>query len=195
MNRLLYTQLRRKAFLAKWSKLDWSRSNSELADGAGLSRERLRQIRQRVGAPKPAHRHHRVRKSEKALQWAKANLEKLKGLSRAEVVRKYGLCRWQGSALYRFLKPYLRDGTRKHRWELMNFRLPNCELERIWRLPHNVAGSYRWRTRGPRPTWYFRYGRGYPHGGGRGQFEAYRRTVKAEERKAARCFAQAARHR
>ena len=191
MNRLLYTQLRRKAFLAKWSKLDWSRSNSELADGAGLSRERLRQIRQRVGAPKPAHRHHRVRKSEKALQWAKANLAKLKGLSGAEVRRNYGVGLWRGTALYQFLRPFLRDGRRKHRWDLMDLRLPNRDLERIWRLPHNTPGAYRWRTRGARSKWRFRHGRGYARFGGQGQFEAYRRAVKAEERKAARYFARA----
>ena len=88
MTRLLYSQLRRKAFLAKWSKVDWSKLNCELADETGLSRERIRQIRQRVGAPKPTHRSRR-RKTAKALQWAKDNLEKLKGLSKAELTRKY----------------------------------------------------------------------------------------------------------
>jgi len=195
MNRLLYTQFRRKALLAKWSKLDWSKSNSELADEAGLSRERLRQIRQAVGVPKPAHRHNRLPKSAKVMQWAKDNLEKLKGLSGTELRRKYGLGFWRGTALYQFLRPFLRDGRRKHRWGLMDFRLRNRDLERIWRLPHNVVGSHRCAKQLSRSTWYFRRGRGYTHLDGRGQIEAYRRTVKAEERKAARYFAQAARNR
>ncbi len=189
MNRLLYTQFRRKAFLAKWSKLDWSKSNSELADKAGLSRERLRQIRQAVGVPKPAHRHRRVAKSAKVMRWAKDNLEKLKELSGAELRRKYGLGFWRGTAIHQFLRPYLRDGRRKHRWDLMDFRLPNHDLERIWRLPHNSAGARRCGKHLPQSTWYFRLGRGHRRLGGRGQFEAYRRAVKAEQRKAARYFA------
>jgi hypothetical protein len=115
--------------------VDWSKQNCELADETSLSRERIRQIRQQLGAPKPAHRHSRMRKSARALQWAKDNLEKLKGSSIAELGRKHGLSRWRGSAVYQFLKPFLRDGRRKHRWGLMNFSLPNRDLERIWRLP------------------------------------------------------------
>ena len=86
-------QLQREAFLAKWSKVDWSKQNCELADEMGLSRERIRQIRQEVGASKPTHLHRRIRKSAQALQWAKDNLEKLRGLSLAELGRKYGLSR------------------------------------------------------------------------------------------------------
>ncbi|MGO8928293.1 MAG: hypothetical protein ACLQU3_15605 [Limisphaerales bacterium] len=190
MTRLLYSQLRRKAFLAKWSKVDWSKLNCELADETGLSRERIRQIRQRVGAPKPTHRSRR-RKTAKALQWAKDNLEKLKGLSKAELTRKYGISRYPGSALKEFLKPFVRDGRRKHRWDLMNFRLPDCDLERIWRLSRNMAGPYRFRKQLQRPTWCSRRGRRYKHFSGRGQGQAYHRTVKAEERKAARYFAKA----
>ena len=184
-------QLQRKAFLAKWSKVDWSTQNCELADEMGLSRERIRQIRQQVGASKPTHLHRRIRKSAQALQWAKDNLEKLKGLSWAELMRKHGLSRWRGSAVYQFLKPFLRNGRRKHRWDLMNFRLPNQDLERIWRLPFNIAGRHRVRKQLQQPTWYYRQGRGYMHFSGRGEREAYRRAVKAEERNAARHFAQA----
>jgi hypothetical protein len=187
---LWYRQLQRKAFLAKWSKMDWSKRDYELAEETGLSRERIRQIRQLVGAPRSPH-HRRVRKTAAVLQWAKDNLEKLKGLSIAELGRKYGLSRWQGSALYRFLKPFLRDGRRKHRWDLMNFNLPNCDLERIWRLSRNMAGPYRFRKQLQRPMWCSRRGRRYKHFSGRGQGQAYHRTVQAEERKAARYFAKA----
>ena len=184
-------QLQRKAFLAKWSKVDWSKRNIELAEEIGLSRERIRKIRQQVGAPKPTHRNRRKRKAAQALQWAKDNLEKLKGVSIAELGRKYGLSRWQGSAVYQFFKPFLRDGRRKHRWDLMNFRLPNRDLERIWRLPYNMAGPHRVRKQFQQPKWYFGRGRRYKHFSGQGQLKAYRRAVKAEERNAARYFAQA----
>jgi hypothetical protein len=184
-------QLQREAFLAKWSKVDWSKSNAELADQAGLSRERLRQIRQRVGVPKPTHRHNRVRKSAEALQWAKDSLDKLRGLSLVELRRKYGLSCWRGSAVYQFLKPFLRNGSRKHRWDLMSFELPNRDLERIWRLPYNLAGPHRVRKQLQQPKWYFGPGRRYKDFRGQGQLKAYRRAVKAEERNAARYFAQA----
>lgn len=193
MTRLLYWQLRRKAFLAKWSTVDWSKQDVELADEMGLSRERIRQIRQKVGAPKSA-RQHKMRKSAAALQWAKDNLDKFKGLSGAELGRKYGLGpHWQHGPLYPFLKPLLRDGKRirKHRWDLMNFRLPNHDLERIWRLPRNMVAAYRFRNQRPPPAWCFKRVRGHTQLSGREQLPAYRRTVKAEERNAARYFAQA----
>jgi len=186
-------QLQRRAFLAKWSKVDWSKQNSELADEMGFSRERIRQIRQKVSAPQSPH-HGRLRKSAAALQWAKDNLDKLKGLSAAELGRKYGLGpHWKHGPLYPFLKPFLRDGRliRKHRWDLMNFRLPDRDLERIWRVPRNMVASYRWRNQRPPPAWCFRHGRRATQLSRREQLPAYRRNVKAEDRKAARYFAQA----
>jgi hypothetical protein len=193
MTLLRYRQLQRKALLAKWSKVDWSKSNAELADAAGLSRERLRQIRQRVGAPKPTHLHHRVRKSAEALQWAKDNLEKLKGLSLSELGRKYGLSRWQGSAVYQFLKPFLRNGRHatKHPWDLMNFSLPNGDLARIWRLPYSQVASHRSDNQRGRSRWRLKLESVCLRFRGRGQLQAYHRAVKAEERNAARHFAQA----
>ena len=193
MTRLLYWQLQRKAFLAKWSKADWSKQDVELADEMGLSRERIRQIRQKVGAPKSA-RQHQMRKSAALLQWAKDNRDKFKGLSAAELGRKHGLSPyWRSSPIYPFLKPLLRDGRRirKHRWDLMNFRLPNHDLERIWRLPPNMVAAYRSRNQRPPPAWRFKRARGHPQLSRREQLPAYRRAVKAEERHAARYFAQA----
>ena len=190
---LSFRQLRRKAFFAKWSAVDWSEQNVELAAETGLSRERIRQIRHLVGAPKSPH-HGRVRKSAKLLQWARDRLDELRGLSGAEVWRKYGLSpHWRAGPLYQFLKPVLRNGKliRKHRWDLMNFRLPNRDLERIWRLPGNTAGAYRRRNQRPPPIWSFK--RGHPQFRGRRQLEAYHRAVSAEKRNAARYFAQAAR--
>ena len=174
MARLSLRQLRRKAFLAKWSKVDWSKQNCELADEMGLSRERIRQIRQQVGAPKSPH-HLRMRKTAAALQWAKDNLDKLRGWSGAELERKYGLSpHWQHGPLYQFLKPFLRNGRRirKHRWDLMNLRLPDRDLERIWRLPYNMSRTYRQRKRRPPPMWRLKPGSGSIQFSGRGQLQA-----------------------
>ena len=90
MARLSACQLQRNAFLAKWSKVDWSKQNCEVADGMGLSGERIRQIRKQLGAPQPTHPD-RKRITRQTFQWAKDNLDNLKGLTFAEVQRKYGL--------------------------------------------------------------------------------------------------------
>ena len=193
MTRLLRRQLRRKAFSAKWSKLDWSKTNAELADELGLTGERIRQIRLKARAPKSA-RAHQMRKTTAALQWAKDNLEQIKGLTAAELGRKHGInLRWRRGPLYQFLKPFLRNGIlfKKHRWDLMNFKLPNRDLERIWKLPRYMVTAYRFRNRRPRPTWRSRRGCGPTQLIGRGQLQAYLRAVKAEEQNAARCFARA----
>ena len=159
----------------------------------GLTQERIRQVRQLLGAPKPSHPH-RPRKCAEALQWAKDNLEKLIGMSAAQLRREHGLTLgWRSGPLFDFLKPFLRDGRiiRKHRWDLMNFRLPNRDLRRIWRLPYNMPQGYRQRRRRPPPTWHVKPGKGGIQFSGPADRQAYQRAVKAEERKAARCFAQA----
>jgi hypothetical protein len=182
---------RHQAFLANWSNVDWSKQNCELADKTGFSQEYIRQIRQRVGAP-PANHPGRQRVTAKVLQLAKDNLDRIKGLSWAEVERQYSLgSHWRSGLPHEFLKPFLRDGRlhRKHPWHLMNFRLPNSDLERIWRLPYNMAGSYRCRKKLPLPKWPVKEGR--PQFSGRRQLQAYQRAAKAEEQKAARHFAQA----
>jgi len=179
---------RRKAFVAKWSKLDWSKQDYELADEMNLSRERIRQIREELGAPK-ATRHRWRRKTAQAFLWANDKLDQLKGMSATEVERKYKLSRhWRQGPKHRFLEPFLRDGriNRKHPWNLMNFSLPSQDLERIWRLPRNVASNNRRLKQIRPPRWSFQGGN--QQFCGRTRFQAYHRAVKAEERKAARHF-------
>jgi hypothetical protein len=183
----------RKAFLDKWSKLDWSKQNCELADETGFSRERIRQIRQQLDAPQPNHPG-RQRVTTKVLQFAKNHLDKIKGMSWTEVEREFGLGpHWRKGYAHEFLKPFLRDGRlhKKHPWHLMNFRLPNSDLERIWRLPYNMVGAYRYHKRpSPRP-WRFKPGTADLQFSGPDECQMYQRAVKAEERKAATHFAQA----
>jgi hypothetical protein len=193
MTRLSPRQFRHKAFLARWSKVDWSKQNCELVDETGLSKERIRKIREEVGAPKPLH-HGRRRKTAQLLQWAKDNLDELKGMTAVELGRKYGLrSQWRNAAPYPFLKPFLRDGrlNRKHPWDRMNLQLPDRDLQRIWRLPRNMAGAYRYRKKGPRPKWRSKPGKGCIRFKRREQLEAYHRAVRAEEQNAERYFAQA----
>ena len=120
MARLSARQLQRDAFLAKWSKVDWSKQNCELAVEMGLSGERIRQVRKQLGAPQPTHPN-RWRKTTQALQWAKDNLDNLKGLTWSELQRKYGLGDyWESSPLHSFLKPFLQE-KRKNPWAQIRF--------------------------------------------------------------------------
>jgi hypothetical protein len=186
-------QLQRRAFLARWSKLDWSKQDCELAAEMGLSGERLRQIRQQLGAPKPTHPHRR-RTTRQALEWAKDNLDKLEGLSWAELQRKHGLTNyWRRSPLHSFLRPFLRNGShaRKHPWDSMNFSLPNGDLARMWRLPYSQVASYRSENQRGRSRWRLKLESVCLRFSGRRELQAYRRALKAEERNAARHFAQA----
>jgi len=183
----------REPNLVKWRSWDWSKQNAELARETGLTKERIRQIRQLLGAPQsPNYRKDlsRLRRNTTALQWAAKNLDRLKGLSGAEVERKYGF--WRDCPVGEFLKAkgVLRNGRLfpKHRWGLMNFELPSRVLERIWRLPFNMAVAYRSRKHLPAPKW--RLAGGPAALQRRGQLRAYNRAVTAEERKAAKYFAE-----
>jgi hypothetical protein len=186
----------REPYLAKWRNWDWSKQDVELARETGLSRERIRQIRQLLGVPKsPHHRSDSAsrRQNTLALQWAAENLDRLRGLSGAEVERKYGFKRHLH--VYAFLKAkgVLRNGhlIQKYRWGLMNFELPNGVLQRIWKLPLYRATTYRSRKRLPAPRWNLIGGpAALPR---RGELRAYNRAVQAEERKAAKYFAESGR--
>jgi hypothetical protein len=185
-------ELAHKASLAKWAKWDWTKRNFELADETHLSRERISQIRKMVGAPKPKGPR-QARHTVAALRWATENLDRLEGLSQAEVGRKYGLnLQWSAGPIVAFLRPLLRDGNRfqKHRWDLMNFQLPSRDLDRVWKLPYNLAAYYRWHKGLPRPRWRYRPQLELLQFKGRRRLPAYRRAVMAEERRAARWFAQ-----
>jgi len=180
---------------AKWRNWDWSKQDAELARETGLSRERIRQIRQLLGGP-PSPHHKRMparrRGTTIALQWAADNLNRLQGLSGAEVTRKYGFHR--GCPVYEFLKAQgvLRNGSRKYRWDLVNFELPSGVLERIWKLPLDLAANYRYRNRLAAPKWSLVGGLAALQR--RGELRAYNRAVKAEERKAARYYRAASQH-
>jgi hypothetical protein len=194
MARLSFRQRQRKVSLAKWSKVDWSKQDCVLADELRVNAETIRQVRQQLAAPKPTHPKRR-RKTTRALQWGKDNLDKLKGFSGAELQRKYGLKdSWRHPPLYWFLKPFLRNTIHatKHPWGRMDFHLPNGDLARIWRVPYSQVASHRSENRRSRPRW-----RRKPESAGiifrrQRQLLAYLRAMKAEEKKAARYFAQVA---
>jgi hypothetical protein len=192
MARLSFRQRQRKVFLAKWSKVDWSKQNCVLAGEFGLTQERVSGIRKQLAAPKPTYPKRR-RKTTQALQWAEDNLDKLKGLSGAELQREYGLKdSRRRNPLYSFLKPFLRNTRHatKYPWDLMNFHLPSGDLARIWRVPYGQVVAHRFEYRRSRPRWRLRRGSAGIQSLGRRQIQEHLLIVKAEEQKATRHFAQ-----
>ena len=174
--------------------MDWSKQDCELAGELGVNAETIRQAPQQIAAPKPTPPKRR-RKTIQALQWGKDNLDKLKGLSAAELQRKYGLKgSWRNTPLYSFLKPFLRNTRKatKYPWDRMDFHLPVGDLARIWRVPYIQAVSHRSAKRRSRPRQCRTRGNAGIPVRGRLKVPACLRTVKAEEKKAARYFAQVA---
>ena len=117
------------------------------------------------------------------LQWSNDNLEKLRGLTAAQVRQKCGLRLHYAGAVLRFLREQgvLRDGRRKYAWEQMNFALPSRDLARIWRVSFNVVAKHR-RVRGLGPARWLVIG-GLGGVKRRGELEEYLRALKAEESK------------
>ncbi len=183
-------QIRHAAWVAKWRAVDWTRQNVELAAETGLTHERIRQIRQILGVRR-SPRHWRHRATAAVLEWVRNNAGKLRGLTAEEAREKYGLHIYPGSPLQKYLKTHrlLRDARCKHPWKQMNFALPNCELDRIWRLSRNLSASHRWLAGLPPGRWQITAGLDPLRK--RGQLRAYLRAVKAEERKAERYYATA----
>jgi len=181
----------REPNLAKWRSWDWTKQDAELARETGLTRERIRQIRRLLGAPKSLHHNRHPTQSRQTLiklQWAAENLDRLKGLTVTEMEREYGI--YSQSPVLRFLRAQgvLRHGCFKHPWHLMNFELPSGVLERIWKLASRLAAKYRYQKRLTAPKWAL-FG-GLAALQRRGQLRAFNRAVRAEERKAAKYFAE-----
>jgi hypothetical protein len=73
----------------------------------------------------------------------------------------------------------------------MNFSLPNGDLARIWRLQYSQVASHRSDNQRGRSRWRLKLESMCLRFRGRGQLQAYHQAVEAEERNAARYFAQA----
>ncbi len=182
---------RKRLFLTKWRRLDWSKQDIELAQKTGLSRERIRQIRKSLGASKSPQHNRKLaplRKTKLLLEWVKTNLNRFKGMSRAEVARKYGMGTTTRICSILRAEGVLQDGRqfRLYRWDLMNFDLPGRTLEQIWKVPLYRATQYRCLHRLPKAKW--KLGRGMTMPRMRQELPAYNRAVREEETRAVEWF-------
>ncbi len=121
---------------------DWSLNNADLARRYGISRERVRQIRNKLEIPYP----------------------KIRGSKEREVIEKVERLKEKDSeitvdAVSSLLsnpvsQPYLRlvlskhkinyiHGNRKYPWEKINWNLPNITISDVWNIPYEDVVAQR----------------------------------------------------
>lgn len=160
-----------------WERVDWTRSDVDLCMELGVSRERVRQVRVKLGKPKryewqlKFERFKERFKEVKELSYAEANeAEPLAELSFTKYCRRLWIKR-------KLLKT---SGGSKHPWALVDWRLPNRLLDEIWKLPAGRASTRRCDYQSPKPLFRCVAGK-FP--------EEFRPLVEAQEAKASEWFA------
>jgi len=145
----------RKPQYRDWAQVDWTQKDRALADSLGVSRAAVWAMRKKLGVP-PAPNPKRPRSTELKLARVKAEAKVFKYLTVSETDEVLGHGCDRASPVFRAVKEIARP-SRKHPWEEMNFDLPSRTLDSVWKLPYNMAASYRLRTRLPPPKWNLRF--------------------------------------
>jgi len=185
--------------LAPWPKHPWEKMNFDLPDrdlvkiwklprhaasahrcNKGLSPAKWRFLRAQTVALDRRGRYTGYRNAVKAEKKKAAKFYVGKGLTLSETNQFLGQ-KWNlDKSIYKAAKEIAR-GSRKQRWEQMNFDLPSCTLDAIWGLADNKATAYRLRKCLPSPKWHLRELKAFPDSKECQQFQA---AVEAEQRKA-----------
>ena len=161
----------------KCDSIDWMNYDSEIARTAGVSRERVRQLRLAHGKPK--HRFYDIKFERFAAAVAgRKDMDSLAcmefGVSEVTAKR---YCKRIGLA---WIDRRHCGGHRIYPWSQFNWRLPSRLLTEIWQAKPNVVASYRSGHKLSPPA--FRYSR-------RAMPPQFAAEVDAERAKAARWFA------
>ena len=142
-----------------WSQVDWSIPDTQLGEQLGLTRQGVNHQRQQARQPPAGKRGWGDKQQERRAQieqWLRqdpaastADIAVACGVS-AETVRnakrRLGLVNLPQRTKYGHLR------------EAMNWQLPNCDLERIWRLPSTYAGVFRYRWKKGPARWHRKSG-------------------------------------
>ncbi len=127
-----------KPSLVDWDKADWSQRDAEIARTLGVSRERVRQIRQKQGIP-PA-----TTPIRRFQAFVAANPERLTTMTVQEAVLAAGepLCLSAGRRILRAagIRAFRKSSQRRLDW-----RLPNRDLANIWGLSNHYVATLRLR--------------------------------------------------
>lgn len=173
-----------------WRRVDWTKRDIDIAREVGRTKERVRQMRRELRKPNsPYHRWpdraFEIEEVAAHLNGTAVNSRDLEaiGLSRESALRH---------GIKVVLIPVMERKSSKHPWHLMNWDLPNADLEEIWRVPtqrpssgagaHSDVAQRRSEKKHPR-----RWNRA---GGRRPNEAAYWRALDAEQIKARKWLAE-----
>jgi hypothetical protein len=170
------------AYLERWRKVDWRLTNVVIARQMGVSQQRVHEIRRLLKQPKATIKPLRPAVLAR-LNRVRSNLHRLRGLTMTQAARLLGMKLNSRSTARQYLdqQGVLRDGTRKHPWHLMNFRLGNTALAGIWEIDRGIVASFRSRQKIGPPRW---NGNTYRFDSAKEGTNGYHRTVFDERTKA-----------
>ncbi len=146
---------------AKYLAADWSLQDTVLGRLLGVSRERVRQVRRKLGKPRALHHHeytrHIVSRLAVVLDWLRADVV-FASLEELAIVAGVSTTTVRNAMRLRPVVGLSVCGSLIHPWPLMNWSLPNMDLDAIWGLTHNRAGTNRARHGHRQATWRRQHG-------------------------------------
>ena len=139
-----------------WDIVDWTARDTDIAEmllkqGIRISKQRISQVRIQKKLMRPEH-YHMSSPTVRLLEFLRQNKEFLDGVP-SKLLRLYlkqngfqhaFISRGRSQYLQKYLRRVgIKSTNQIWRDKLINWDLPNVEIERIWRLPYNYAGNTR----------------------------------------------------
>ena len=147
---------------AKYLTADWSLQDSVLGRLLGVSRERVRQVRRKLGKPPAVHhgQNNRDRSHDMMPRLAKVLDQCCADMKYASLRAVAEVAGVDTSTVRVALVAARVDtwGALIHPWPLMNWALPNIDLATIWGLTCNLAGTNRARHGKCKASWHRQHG-------------------------------------
>lgn len=150
-----YTQEQLDAVDWEWTK------DTEIAKAFGMSRERVRQLRNQLQKPK-SKLEHLSQNQTAVMLWLRDHRSEVEGKAlkeAAEIIPANGLSR---TAMYKLLQlhtdiefaPGSKEKRRGFDWDSVNWKLPNIVLQMIYDMPKNAVANSRGRNFKEKPAWH-----------------------------------------
>lgn len=124
-----------------WTKVNWRKQDIDIAREFGYTRERVRQVRRKLGKPDPKTKHwskrqHEVCRAVQALNGTIVTSRELKEIGiQTATARRYGAKVRNITQEERSLE------TQSRPYHLMNWKLPNADLEDIWHVRRQMKSG------------------------------------------------------
>lgn len=156
-----------------WGRVDWRKSNVQLARELGVSRERVRQVRRTAGIAPVESSAHRF------YQFVLTRREELLDCSVRQAIEASGIHVCYEVARQALRKAGIEPFKRKDEGHPIDWRLPNRDLARIHGRSEQQIANLRFRRSAGPAKWDLRGGRALKDAG-------YRAALEKEKQRAAR---------